>query len=77
MTIMMMMTASSHQLRPAPVQWPVAVDALRGLPTQVRGLVVEISSFMMMDVDMLDPAYSGEGLDGRDQQLHDDGCGHA
>ena len=36
----------------------------------------KISSFMMMDVDMLDQAYPGEEL-GQDQQLHDDGCGHA
>ena len=49
----MMMTASAHQLRPAPIQWLVEAAAAAWA------------------------AYSGEGLGGRDQQLHDDGCGHA
>ena len=68
MTMMMMMMASDHQPRQAPTQWQWGEWSgwQLGRLTQVRSSA-KISSFMMMDVDMLDQAYPGEEL-GQDQQ---------
>ena len=68
--MMMMMMASDHQPRQAPTQWQWGEWSgwQLGRHTQVRCLV-EISSFMMMDVDSLTQHTQGVRGWGEHQQV--------